>query len=175
VEATEIMAVDLKPTTLSVKLQVACCDTFFRAGGRKAMTTQLDLAVVKLFCTAGISLNIASSAEWRNLFAIMAPSYKLALQTCLIDDHIMGTQEWVQKLQIEHLKTQDMLICSFDRGSTQVGKVVYMVHATTQDQCVMLLEVQECTKVSHTGQWVADCENRTQEAQKCEHKNDHNS
>jgi hypothetical protein len=57
---------------------------------------------------------------------------------------------------IAKLKQEHNLTCSFDGGSTWGGDSFYTMHATTPAQHVMLLEGWECTKESHTGQWIAD-------------------
>lgn len=130
--------------------------TFFGEMGRKQTAQKLDFAIVKLFCVAGISLAVADSDVWKDLFSIACPSYSPASRTKLNDSHIMGEQSRVRRLQLEHLKTQTNITCSFDGGTSRAGESFYTVHATTKVRRVMLLEGQECTDVSHTGEWVAE-------------------
>jgi hypothetical protein len=74
----------------------------------------------------------------------------------LLDDHIMGEQERVRKLQFEYLQNETRISFSYDGGSTRGGDSFYTVHATTQSRRVMLLEGRECTSESHTGEWIAN-------------------
>ncbi|KAH6909669.1 ribonuclease H-like domain-containing protein [Coprinopsis sp. MPI-PUGE-AT-0042] len=131
-------------------------DTFFGAGGRKRIHSQLDLAVVRLFCASRLPPNLAGTQEWKNLLKITCPSYTPASRTKLNDVHIQSEAARIQELQYKMLKKECYISISFDGGSIRSGESVYTVHATTQDGRVMLLEGQECTRVSHTGEWIAD-------------------
>jgi hypothetical protein len=131
-------------------------DKFFGVGGRKRIHNQLDLAVVRLFCTSRLPPNLADTREWKNLLKITCPSYSPASRTKLNDVHIQSEAARIQELQYEILKNERYISISFDGGSIRSGESVYTVHATTQDGRVMLLEGQECTRVSHTGEWIAD-------------------
>jgi hypothetical protein len=129
---------------------------FFGEEGRKYRGRLLDLAVVKFFCAARLPPAVADYPEWKDLLCIGSPNYMPASRTRLMDDHIMSEQERVRELQIMELKQEHRLTCSFDGGSIRGGDAFYTVHATTPARRVMLLEGQECTKESHTGQWIAD-------------------
>jgi hypothetical protein len=87
-------------TTIAEKptphLQPNCkANDFFGPVGHKHIANQLDLAIVKLFCTGGIAPRIADFQEWKDIFRIVIPRYVPALRTRLMDDHIMGEQERV--------------------------------------------------------------------------------
>jgi hypothetical protein len=80
-------------------------NNFFGPVGHKHIANQLDLAIVKLFCTGGIAPRIADFQEWKDIFRIVVPRYVPALRTCLMDDHIMSEQARVQHLQLANLRT----------------------------------------------------------------------
>jgi hypothetical protein len=73
-----------------------------------------------------------------------------------MDSHITLEAEHVRGLQLEELKSESFLSLSFNGGTLQSGKSVYTLHATTSSGRVVLLEGQDRTGVSHTGQWIAD-------------------
>lgn len=74
----------------------------------------------------------------------------------------MSEQEHIRQLNIAYLKTQKRITISFNSGDTHASDAFYSVHATAQDSqnvrgcCVILLEHQECTNVSHTSEWIAE-------------------
>lgn len=142
------------PATPSSSLPRA--ENFFGLRGRKAIHTALDLAVVKFICVGRIPPAIVDLPEWKDIFRIQTPSYQPASRTRLSEEHITGEQEFVRAEQITYLKTQKRLSISFDGGALRSGDSLYTVHATTEQRKVILLEGQECTLVSHTGQWIAE-------------------
>ena len=129
---------------------------FFGQGGRRAHHAALDLAVVKLICIARLPPYIVNLNAWKDIFALQTPSYKPASCTQLSEGHILAEQEHVKKRQIDFLKTQYRISISFDGGTIKSGDSMYTVHATTEDNHVMLLEGQDCTGISHTGDMIAD-------------------
>lgn len=129
---------------------------FFGQGGRRALHGALDLAVVKLICIARLPPYIVNLNAWKDIFALQTPSYKPASCTQLSEGHILAEQEHIKKRQIDFLKTQYRISISFDGGTIKSGDSMYTVHATTEDNHVMLLEGQDCTGISHTGEMIAD-------------------
>ncbi|KAJ7620470.1 ribonuclease H-like domain-containing protein, partial [Mycena rosella] len=136
---------------------------FFGSAGSKQVRERnaalLDLAVVKLFCAAGLPPRLADYPEYKEVFrlaALAGPRYVPAGRTILIDNHIMSEQERVRALQIAFLKTQTRLSVSCDGGDLRSGEYFYTIHASTPEGRSFLLEGVECTDVSHTAQWIAD-------------------
>ncbi|KAJ7078626.1 ribonuclease H-like domain-containing protein, partial [Mycena crocata] len=124
---------------------------FFGPAGEKQVreyhAAKLDLAIVNLFSAAGLPPSLADYPEYKDVFN---------RRTILIDNHIMSEQERVRAAQIAFLKTQQHLAVSFDGGDLEGGEYFYTVTASTADGCSFLLEGFECTKVSHTAEWMAD-------------------
>lgn len=137
-------------------------EIFFGPGGRRQLHQCLDLAIIKFFCSARLPPAIVDSKEWKELFKLQTSSYQPASSTRLMEDHIMSEQERVRQLDIAYLRTQRRITISFDGGDTRASDAFYTVHATAQDnqhvrgRRVILLEGQECTTVSHTGEWIAE-------------------
>ncbi|KAJ3510647.1 hypothetical protein NLJ89_g4557 [Agrocybe chaxingu] len=142
----------LTPSTPPVTDKLA----FFGPRGRRVHHQALNAAVLKFICAARIAPTVVDLDEWKAMFLLQTPSYSPASQTTLMENHIMSEQEYVQKKQIELLKTKRNLSLSFDGGSIRSGESLYTVHITMEERCVMLIEGQECTNISHTGQWIAD-------------------
>lgn len=129
---------------------------FFGQGGRHALHGALDLAVVKLICIARLPPYIVNLNAWKDIFALQTPNYKPASCTQLSEGHILAEQEHIKKQQIDYLKTQYRISISFDGGTIKSGDSMYTVHATTENNHVILLEGQDCTGISHTGEMIAD-------------------
>lgn len=145
------------PSSRSVLKPTRSADVFFGPAGRKAMANMLDLAVVKLVCVASLPPRIADLPEWKFILRLNNPSYTPASRTTLMDVHIMSEQERVRELQVAYLKTQDHLAISFDGATTRAGESVFTVHITTPppERRAVLLEGRECTRESHTGEFIA--------------------
>ncbi|KAF5328452.1 hypothetical protein D9611_015136 [Ephemerocybe angulata] len=124
--------------------------------GNKQIQHTADHIVVKLFCAARIPPAVADLPEWKELFRVFSRTYVPASRTKLFDSQIQSEEAFVKKQNIALLKKEKRLSLSFDGGSIRNGGSVYTVHATTQAKRVVLLEGQECTDVSHTGEWIAE-------------------
>lgn len=119
----------------------------------------LDLAIVKLFCAAGLPPRLADYPEYKEVIRLAALAgryYEPAGRTILMDNHIMSEQERVRGLQITFLQTQTRLTLSWDGGDVKSGEYFYTFHANNADGRSFLLEGLECTKVSHTAEWIAE-------------------
>ncbi|KAJ7629632.1 hypothetical protein DFH06DRAFT_1338051 [Mycena polygramma] len=153
--AQGLSAEQLEPPALPVT-------EFFGSAGaaqvREHLKAKLDLAIVKLFCAAGLPPRLADYPEYKEvlrLAALAGPRYTPAGRTILMDNHIMSEQERVRGLQLAVLRSKTRLTVSFDGGDTRLGENFYTVHASTHDGRSFLLEGQECTSVSHTAEWMA--------------------
>ncbi|KAJ7661998.1 ribonuclease H-like domain-containing protein, partial [Mycena polygramma] len=153
--AQGLSAEQLEPPALPVT-------EFFGSAGaaqvREHLKAKLDLAIVKLFCAAGLPPRLADYPEYKEvlrLAALAGPRYTPAGRTILMDNHIMSEQERVRELQLAVLRSKTRLTVSFDGGDTRLGENFYTVHASMHDGRSFLLEGKECTSVSHTAEWMA--------------------
>jgi len=129
---------------------------FFSPRSRKQLHEALDFAVVKFICVGRLLPTLVDLLEWKGMFALQTPTYVPASRMKLMDSHIFSEQENVRELQIIELKKHWHLSVSFDGGSIRLGESLYTVHATTPTHKVFLLEGQEGTAESHTGEWIAN-------------------
>ena len=123
--------------------------------GRKLLQAQLDLAVVKLVCAACLPPTIVGYPEWKDIFTISNKRYHPMSSTTLVDDHIPGEAARVRKLTLEYLKTQLDLTVSYDGATTKKPQPVYTISFTTADGCSFLIEGNEASDESHTGEHIA--------------------
>ena len=129
---------------------------FFGPRSRKQLHEALDFAVVKFICVGQLPPTLVDLPEWKGMFALQTPTYVPASRMKLMDSHIFSEQENIRELQIIELKKHRHLSVSFDGGSIRSGESLYTVHATTPTHKVFLLEGQEGTAESHTGEWIAN-------------------
>ncbi|KAJ7496082.1 ribonuclease H-like domain-containing protein [Mycena galericulata] len=158
----EELSKGLPSTELEPSVKESAADEFFGALGTKQVcerfAAELDLAIVKLFCAAGLPPRLADYPEYKEVLRLAALAgryYVPAGRTVLMDNHIMSEQERVRGLQITFLRTQRRLSISWDGGDLKSGEYFYTFHANTPEGRSFLLEGLECTSVSHTAEWLA--------------------
>lgn len=123
--------------------------------GRKLLQAQLNLAIINLICAACLPPTLVDYAEWKKLFTIANTRYHPMSSTTLVDDHIPGQAARVRKMTIEYLKTQFDLTVSYDGATTKRPQSVYTVHFTMADGRSFLIEGNEASDESHTGEHIA--------------------
>jgi hypothetical protein len=123
--------------------------------GRKLLQAQLNLAIINLICAACLPPTLVDYAEWKKLFTIANIRYHPMSSTTLVDDHIPSQAARVRKMTIEYLKTQFDLTVSYDGATTKLPQSVYTVHFTTADGRSFLIEGNEASDESHTGEHIA--------------------
>lgn len=122
--------------------------------GRAQRQADLDLAIIKLFCVAGLPTSLVSRPEWRNVFTLADPTYKPASREKLEVEQIVGEAEKIIEKLIKYLRTQENLTISYDGGTTRGREAMWTLHISTPNGKVYLMEVRQATDVSHTGLWI---------------------
>ena len=122
--------------------------------GRKERHQKLDLAVVKLFCCAGIPTHITEIPIWKAFLAYADPSYTPASRAKLEEVQIPGEAESIHEIQLAYLKTQENIMVSCDGGTSKGKEAFWTIHMSTLDRKVYLMDVREATAVSHTAVWI---------------------
>ncbi|KAG2344902.1 hypothetical protein BDR05DRAFT_998906 [Suillus weaverae] len=151
---------DVESTTASVvgvvvehsksRLEVECNKV-----GREYLKAWLDLAIVKLICAAAIPPTLVDYVEWKEIFLIANKAYHPSSGNLIADKHIPGEAAHVRILSIEFLKTRFNLTISYDGSTMKRPQSAYMVHFTTPDGCSFLIEGEESSDTSHTGEHIA--------------------
>ncbi|KAI0068562.1 hypothetical protein BV25DRAFT_1895794, partial [Artomyces pyxidatus] len=142
-------------TKTSAKDAVTDLHTASKQAGRTMKQNKLDLAIVKLVCAAGLPTYIVSRPEWTDLWREAVPFYQPATRDRLEYDHIAKEAAWVQRTQLDYLRTQEDLTVSYDGGTTTGRESYWTLHVSTPgDRKVFLMETREATAESHTAVWI---------------------
>ncbi|KIM91523.1 hypothetical protein PILCRDRAFT_83731 [Piloderma croceum F 1598] len=96
------------------------------------------------------------SIQFKNLVKVLHPWYK-ALHSSTITDNLVPTEaNCVQVLQIAYLKTCRDLTISFDGRKIRRPQSVYTINVTTPDRHSFLVEGDNASHLSHTGNYNAE-------------------
>jgi hypothetical protein len=117
-----------------------------------ALKDQLDLDVLKLVCVGGIPPSKVDSKEWKTMWKHGNPDYEPASAAVLTESQIPNEAARIETLQLEHLRTCDNLTLTFDGNTTKLPQSVYTAHVITPDRRVFLVEGDESSAESHTGE-----------------------
>jgi hypothetical protein len=117
-----------------------------------ALKDQLDLDVLKLICVGGIPPSKVDSKEWKTMWKHGNPDYEPASAAVLTESQIPNEAARIETLQLEHLRTCENLTLTFDGNTTKLPQSVYTVHVITPDRRVFLVEGDESSTESHTGE-----------------------
>lgn len=123
--------------------------------GRKLLQAQVDLAVVNLVCAACLPPTLLDYPEWKKVQSLLNTRYIPVSSTTLVDDQIPGQAAHVRKLTIAYLKTQFDLTVSYDGATTKKPQSVYTVSFTTPDGRSFLIEGNQASDESHTGEHIS--------------------
>ncbi|KAG9022653.1 hypothetical protein FS837_006242, partial [Tulasnella sp. UAMH 9824] len=67
---------------------------------------------------------------------------------------------WVRKKQIEYLKTQSNLTGTYDGSATRCPQSIYTFHVTDSHRRTFLIEGDESSTISHTGEHISSIHQR---------------
>ena len=122
-----------------------------KAEGRRQLQAKLDLAIVNLFCVAGIPPHVADLPEWKEVWSIANSGYRPASKSKLENSHIPAEAAAVAKAQLKLLQEKTNLTISFDGGSLKSTHSNLTIHVITEDRHVYFFEGKDSTGFSHTG------------------------
>jgi hypothetical protein len=121
-----------------------------------ALKDQLDLDVLKFICVGGIPPSKVDSKEWKTMWKHGNPDYEPASAAVLTESQIPNEAARIETLQLEHLRTCENLTITFDGNTTKLPQSVYTVHVITPDRRVFLIEGDESSAESHTGEKIRE-------------------
>ncbi|KAG6915343.1 hypothetical protein DXG01_012041 [Tephrocybe rancida] len=127
------------------------------ANGRKVeeQNSAINLAMVQLFCAAGLPTFLAARPEFINALHKLNPKYPPPSWDRLEDDLIPSEAAKVQLLMYNELKEKENLMISMDGDTTRGSRQAFWtMHISTDDQKVYFVEAKEATRESHTGEWI---------------------
>ena len=96
--------------------------------GKQIWHQKLDLAVVKLFCVAGLTTNISDLNKWKDLLYIANLFYHPPTHACLEEELIIGKAEEIQEKQLAYLHTQENLTVSCNGETTRNHNAFWTTH-----------------------------------------------
>lgn len=117
-----------------------------------ALKDQLDFDVLKLICVGGIAPSKVDLPEWKTMWKHGNPDYEPASCAVLTKSQIPNEAARIEDLQLQHLRTCDNLTITFDGNTTKMPESVYTVHVITPARRVFLVEGDESSEESHTGE-----------------------
>jgi hypothetical protein len=117
-----------------------------------ALKDQLDVDVLKLICVGGIPPSKVDLPEWKTMWKHGNSNYDPASCAVLTESQIPDEAARIEDLQLQHLRTCDNLTITFDGNTTKMPEFVYTMHVITPARRVFLVEGDESSEESHTGE-----------------------
>lgn len=130
-------------------------DVIVGMAGKQLLQAQLDVAIIYLICAACLAPTLVDYPQWRKVLEIANNKYQPASSSKLVDNQIPKEASDIRKATIAYLKTQYDLTVSYDGATTKKPQSVYTVHATTADGRSFLLDGNETSSDSHTGEHIS--------------------
>ncbi|KAG2059587.1 hypothetical protein BDR06DRAFT_835502, partial [Suillus hirtellus] len=118
------------------------------------LQAHLDNSIVHLTCIIGVPPSIVDYKQWKDMFAITNSAYCLTSSSTFINSYIPAEAGHVRTLSIKYLKTCFHLTISYDRGTTKFPHSVYTIHFTTLKGQSFLIEGNNATAESATGEYI---------------------
>ncbi len=124
---------------------------------KDALEKELNLKVLWLLCVAMISPKIVDHQEWKDIIAMSNPSLMTFCSTTFSDAHIPSEAALVLQKSLEKLWKLHNLTITYDSNMTKGLQSIYTIHVITpQSREAHLIEGNENSGVSHTGQHIAN-------------------
>ena len=127
----------------------------FRTEGREALQDKGNTALLQFIICCGIPPNILSAREFKNFIVVLNGHYSLPSWTTFEDKLVPMYAAAMHIARLEYLRTCTDLQISFDSGKLK-KKGFYSVHVTTVDRTSYCLELDDGSRLSHTGEYVCE-------------------
>ena len=125
-------------------------------GGKQAVKARADFALLLFLCCNCLPPRVVDSIQFKNLVKVLHPWYKAPHSSTIADNLVPTEANRVRVLQIAYLKTCRDLTISFDGGKIRRPRSVYTVNVTTPDRRSFLVEGDDASHLSHTGNYNAE-------------------
>ncbi|KAI0027166.1 ribonuclease H-like domain-containing protein [Vararia minispora EC-137] len=120
-----------------------------------ALTTSLDVQILKCVSIGNLSFHFIDSEEWKGLFTIAAPSYFPPSSTRIRDGMLPSEAAGIVAENINYLKTLDNLTLLFDGSTSHAQDSIYTFHVLTPERESFLIKGSSMSAESHTGAHLA--------------------
>ncbi|KAL5476496.1 hypothetical protein ACEPAI_3353 [Sanghuangporus weigelae] len=125
-----------------------------KKAGRAQLSKKINHAILKLICVCGIPPTIIDSKEWKDLLNVASPNFNPTGSKTFVDSLIPREAAYIKTEQVKHLQGCTNLTISFDGGTTASLQSIYTVHVTTPARRTFLLDGNEASDWSHTGEHI---------------------
>ncbi len=127
----------------------------FRTEGKVALESRANNALVRLLVCCGIPPRVIDREEFRDFVTSLNPGYVPPSRSHVEERLIVSYAANVRLLQIKYLQTQWDLQISFNGGKLRkLG--FYSVHVTDSERNSFCLELDDGSRLSHTGEYVCE-------------------
>jgi hypothetical protein len=130
-------------------------DCFVREG-KKNLQNAGDHALLLFITCTGIPPTIVNSCEFKNLVSALNTDYCPPSETTLSDKLIPNEAAKIQQTTIKYLRTCRDLTITFDGGKMRSSNGLYSVHVTTAERRSFCLTLDDASRLSHTGEYIAE-------------------
>jgi hypothetical protein len=127
----------------------------FRAEGKEALQEKGNNALLKFIICCGIPPNVLTTRQFKNFVAVLNGHSSPPSRTTFEDKLATTYAAPMRIAQLEYLKTCTDLQISFDGGKLK-KKGFYSVHVTTFDRTSYCLELDDGSRLSHTGEYICE-------------------
>lgn len=127
----------------------------FRSEGKEILHEKANDALLKFIICCGIPPNVLTTRQFKNFVAVLNGLYNPPSRTTFEDKLVPTYAATMRIARLEYLKTCSDLQISFDGGKLK-KKGFYSIHVTTLDRTSYCLELDDGSRLSHTGEYVCE-------------------
>jgi hypothetical protein len=124
--------------------------------GRKALQDRATHALLLFITCCGVPPKVVDSLEFKNFVSVLNSDYSPPSETTLSDRYIPDEAANVDTATIAYLKTCRNLTITFDGGKLRSANGLYSVHVTTPDRRTFCMTLDDASRLSHTGEYIAE-------------------
>lgn len=132
----------------------------FMMQGQQNLKAKADKVLMLLLVCNGLPPTVIDSAEFKRYSEILNSQYIPPSSTTMNDSLIPVEAARTELEVVRFLKKQRNLTISFDGGKIRKPVALYTVHITTADRRTFLMDIDNASKLSHTGNYVFETANR---------------
>ena len=130
-------------------------DEFVREG-RKNLQNAGDHALILFITCNGLPPSVVNSREFKNFVSTLNLDYKPPSETTLSERLIPDEAANIHQATIQYLRTCRDLTITFDGGKLRRSNGLYSVHVTTPERRAFCLTLDDASRLSHTGEYIAE-------------------
>ncbi|KIJ07798.1 hypothetical protein PAXINDRAFT_89809 [Paxillus involutus ATCC 200175] len=122
--------------------------------GRQELKDKVDYAVMRFIVCCGIPPTTVDSDEFKTMVTTLNPRYPPPSSSTLTAKLIPNEAAKISLATKNYLATCRHLTITFDGGKTRQPHSVYSIHVTTADRRTFCVELDDASRLSHTGEYI---------------------